>query len=67
LLIFFTTQEEIIAGFPEKSGFKLKQLSVFFGENNKFVVGDKLTYVDFLMYEVLYHYNSMSKSHGFPF
>jgi len=62
----YISTDEVKKSFPENSTVKLEQLSKFIG-SNKFAVGSQITYVDFLLYEILYHYTMADASLVKPF
>jgi len=62
----YISTDEIKKSFPENSTLKLEQLSKFLG-SNKFVCGNQISYVDFLLYEILYHYTLCDASLVKPF
>jgi len=58
--------EELQAAFKENAPKRLEQISKFLG-TNKFILGDRATYVDFIFYEMLYHFVKFDANYLQPY
>jgi len=59
----YISTDEIKSNFPDSAKTKFEQLSKFLGDKH-FLLGSEVSYVDFYMYETLYHYKAVEGVSG---
>jgi len=59
----YVATDEIKSNFPDSTKTKFEQLSKFLGDKH-FLLGSEVSYVDFYMYEILYHYKAVESVTG---